>query len=52
MEESKKWALERLEEANTIFEPWEMTRGQHLGLLVFWAVEMAILIYLAFHYFG
>lgn len=42
MPDSTKWALERLEEANHIFEPGDKTWQAQLANLVIWALECAL----------
>lgn len=52
MSDSKKWALERLAEANTIFEPDQVSWGGQLRDLIIWAVEVALLAYLAWRFYS
>lgn len=47
MSDSKQWALEVLEEANTIFEPDEKPLGVQLLDLLIWALECAVAVGLA-----
>ncbi len=42
MSDSKQWALEVLEEANTIFEPDERPLSVQLLALLIWALECAV----------
>ncbi|MEW6265693.1 MAG: hypothetical protein AB1641_21680 [Thermodesulfobacteriota bacterium] len=50
--ESKAWSLGKLQEANTIFEPWDMDVGKHYTLLVVFLIEIIILSFLAFRLFS
>ena len=51
VEESKQWALDKLEKANTIYEPSEKSGWSQLGNVVVWTVEIAILCYFVSLYF-
>ena len=43
LEPSTRWALERLEEANRIFEPHEKTWWAQLVNLLVWAAELTLI---------
>jgi hypothetical protein len=50
--DSKQWALEKMKEANTIFEPGQVSwRGQLRDLLI-WTIEVALICYLAFRIYS
>ena len=50
--DSKQWAQEKMEEANTIFEPDQVSwRGQLRDLLI-WTIEVALICYLAFRIYS
>jgi hypothetical protein len=50
--DSKKWALDRLAEANIIFEPNEVSWKGQLRDLIVWALELALITYLAQRFFS
>ena len=52
MVDSKEWALEELEKANTIFEPYEVSNGRQFIFVIFWTVEIAVIAYAAFRFFS
>gem|GEM_PF-5861749 len=52
MSDSKKWALDRLAEANIIFEPNEVSWKGQLRDLIVWALELALITYLAQRFFS
>ena len=43
LEQSTRWALEQLERANHIFEPYEKTWWSQLVNLLIWAAELAVI---------
>lgn len=48
MTDSKQWALEKMEQANQIFEPNEVKPKIQLMELVFWTIEICLIACLAF----
>ncbi|MBI4776748.1 MAG: hypothetical protein HY788_21640 [Deltaproteobacteria bacterium] len=52
MVDSKEWALEELEQANTIYEPYEVTNGLQLLYVICWFIEIAVISYAAFRFFS
>lgn len=52
MSDSKKWALDRLAEANTIFEPSQVSWKGQLRDLIIWTLELALITYLAHRLFS
>jgi len=50
--DSRQWALEKLEQANTIFEPDEVPWRIQLCDLAVWALEMVLVWHLAFRLLG
>ncbi len=48
MSDSKQWALDKMEEANTIFEPNQVSWRGQLQDLIIWIIELALIGYLAF----
>jgi hypothetical protein len=51
MTDSKQWALEQMQEANTIFEPKEKTPRSQLENLIIWIIEIAVIAFLAFRFY-
>jgi len=52
MIDSKEWALEELEKANTIYEPYEVSNRRQLLCVIGWFIEIAIVAYAAFRFFS
>lgn len=48
MTDSQKWAIDRLTEANRIFEPNDLSRGKHAIFLMVWLAEMVLCYHLAY----
>lgn len=51
MTDTKQWALEKMQEANTIFEPKEKTPHSQLWNLIIWTIEIVVIAYLAFLFY-
>lgn len=51
MTDSKQWALEKLEQANQIFEPNEKKSSIQLGDLILWIIEIVLVTWLAFKFY-
>lgn len=51
VEESKQWALDELEKANTIYEPSQKSGWTQLGDVIVWTIEIAIIAYFVSLYF-
>ncbi len=49
MPDSKQWALDKLTQANTIFEPGDKTWWDQLANFLVWALECLLVWYLASH---
>jgi hypothetical protein len=52
MSDSTKWALERMESANRIYEPNEKTWRRQLTNLIVWAIECILVLHLASSLYG
>ena len=48
MTDSKQWALEKMEQANKIFEPNDKKPTTQLAELILWIIEITLITWLAF----
>jgi hypothetical protein len=51
MTDSKQWALEKMEQANKIFEPNEVKPGIQLAELIFWTIEIILVTFIVSRFF-